>query len=217
MQVTAKLNYLRIAPRKVRLVADLVRGKRVEEARTILGFTPKRAAPVLLKLLESAVANAKNDFQLDADRLYLKKLVVDEGPKLKRWRPRARGQAYEIQKKSSHITLVLAEEGREEGVPEKARPKKEKGKAAVTHLPLKSKEAKPSPDRGQVGKKKEEKERGIEEEEEEPEKKEPEKRAGEREEAKRSLKQRPKPWLKRERRRPAIGRGIRRVFRRKAF
>ena len=109
MPITAKLRYLRIAPRKVRLVADLIRGKSVKEAQTILNFTVKKAAQPLLKLLKSAVNNAKNNFQLEESSLYVAKITVDEGPKYKRWMPRARGQASEIQKKSSHITIVLEE------------------------------------------------------------------------------------------------------------
>ena len=109
MAVVAKLRYLRIAPRKVRLVADLIRGKRIEEARNILNFTIKKAAPPLLKLLRSATANAKNNFQLDESNLYITKILVDEGPKYKRWRARARGRAEEIQKKTSHVTVVLDE------------------------------------------------------------------------------------------------------------
>lgn len=107
--MTAKLRYLRIAPRKVRLVADLIRGKSVEEAQTILNFTVKRAAQPLLKLLKSAIANAKNNFQLEEANLYISKILVDEGPKYKRWMPRARGRASLIQKKTSHITLILDE------------------------------------------------------------------------------------------------------------
>lgn len=109
MTVAAKLRYLRIAPRKVRLVTDLIRGKRVSEALTLLEFLPKRAAPILIKLLKQAIANASHNFQLSESNLYISKVFVDEGPKLKRWRPRARGQASEIQKKTSHITLVLNE------------------------------------------------------------------------------------------------------------
>jgi len=109
MSVIAKLRYLRIAPRKVRLVADLIRGKRIEEAQNILNFTIKKAAPPLLKLLRSAVANAKNNFRLDESNLYITKILVDEGPKYKRWRARARGRAEEIQKKTSHVTVVLDE------------------------------------------------------------------------------------------------------------
>ena len=109
MIVTAKLNYLRIAPRKVRLLADLIRGKSVEEARTILRFTVKKGVQPLLKLLNSAAANAKNNLNLTEANLFISKIEVNEGPKYKRWRPRARGQAYEIQKKTSHINLVLSE------------------------------------------------------------------------------------------------------------
>ncbi len=109
MTVTAKLQYLRIAPRKVRLVADAIRGKSIEEARNILRFTVKKGAPPLLKLLNSAAANAKNNPKLAEADFYISKIEVNEGPKYKRFRPRARGQAYEIQKKTSHINLVLDE------------------------------------------------------------------------------------------------------------
>jgi large subunit ribosomal protein L22 len=107
MPVVAKLNYLRIAPRKVRLVADLIRGKSVGEAQAILSFTIKKGSSPLLKLLSSAAASARNNFQLEESNLYVSKIKVDEGPKYKRFFPRARGQAYEIQKKTSSITLVL--------------------------------------------------------------------------------------------------------------
>ena len=109
MSVVAKLHYLRIAPRKVRLVADLIRGKSVEEAQTILNFTVKKATQPLLKLLNSAIANAKNNFQLEESNLYISRITVDEGPKYKRWRARARGRASEIQKKTSHVNLYLDE------------------------------------------------------------------------------------------------------------
>lgn len=107
MPTTARLNYLRIAPRKVRLVADLIRGKSIAEAQNILNFTTKRASLPLLKLLKSALSNAKEQQQLEESALYIKKITVDEGPKYKRWMPRARGAAYQIQKKTSHITLIL--------------------------------------------------------------------------------------------------------------
>jgi large subunit ribosomal protein L22 len=109
MEVIAKLNYLRISARKVRLVADLIRGKKVEQAQDILRFASKRATLPLSKLLKSAMANAKNNFGLDENNFYISKLLVNDGPKLKRFMPRARGQAYEIQKKTSHIVLVLKE------------------------------------------------------------------------------------------------------------
>lgn len=123
MSIIAKLKYLRIAPRKVRLVADLIRKKRVQEAQVILNFTTKRAVKDISKLLNSGIANAKHNFHLDEKNLYISKIIVDEGPKYKRWRARARGQACEIQKKASHITLVLKEY--EETV------KKTKGKKAI--------------------------------------------------------------------------------------
>ena len=109
MPVVAKLNYLRITPRKLRLIADLIRKKKVDEAEAILNFARKRGAEPLLKLLKTAVADAKNNFQLEPNNLYISKITVDKGPKYKRWKPRARGAAYEIQKKTSHITLVLDE------------------------------------------------------------------------------------------------------------
>jgi len=112
MEVKASLKYLRIAPRKVRLVADLIRGKKVSEAILMLEFCRKRAARPLLKLLKSALANAKNNFNFTPERLeklYVKKLVVNEGTKLKRWRPVAMGSAHLIQKKTSHVELVLDE------------------------------------------------------------------------------------------------------------
>jgi len=109
MEVIAKLRYLRIAPRKVRLVADLIRGKKIEEAQTILNFVRKKAALPLLKLLNQAVANAKNNFRLEEKNLFIEKIFVDEGPRLKRTFPRARGRADTIQKKTSHVTIVLNE------------------------------------------------------------------------------------------------------------
>lgn len=109
MAFEAKLKYLRISPRKVRLVADLVRGKKAEEAQAILTFTVKRACLPVLKLLNSALANAKNVAQKDASTLFISRITVDEGPTLKRILPRAKGKADRIMKRSSHITLVLDE------------------------------------------------------------------------------------------------------------
>jgi large subunit ribosomal protein L22 len=109
MQVKAKLNYLRIAPRKVRLVTSLIRKKKVEEARAILNFTVKKASEPLLNLLNSAVANAKNNLQLDPGNLYIFKITVDEGRKYKRWMARSRGRASQILKKTSNITIILDE------------------------------------------------------------------------------------------------------------
>ena len=106
---TAKLKYLRIAPRKVRLVADLIRGKTANKAEKLLYFTRKRAALPVLKLLKQAIANARNTFQIDESNLYISKIIVNEGTKFKRQLPRARGRADIIMKKTSHITLVLDE------------------------------------------------------------------------------------------------------------
>lgn len=125
--VTARLRYLRIAPRKVRMVADIIRGKSVEEAQNILNFTVKKSVNPLGKLLNSAIASARNNFQLDPSSLYISKITIDEGPKYKRFMPRARGQAYEIQKKTSHITLVLSAKG---GKAKKLAKSEEIGKSA---------------------------------------------------------------------------------------
>lgn len=105
-QQTAKLNYLRIAPRKVRSVADLIRGMSVNDAEAQLFMVRRRSAKSLLKLLRSAVANAKNK-QIDPNHLFISEIRVDQGPMLKRILPRARGSASPIQKKMSHVTLVL--------------------------------------------------------------------------------------------------------------
>ncbi|MBI2625320.1 MAG: 50S ribosomal protein L22 [Candidatus Nealsonbacteria bacterium] len=109
MTITVKLRRLRVAPRKARLVADLIRGKTIEEAQAVLNFTIKRAALPMLKLLKSAAANAKHNFQMSDNNLYISKITVDGGPKFKRWMPRARGQAYQVQKKTSHVTIELKE------------------------------------------------------------------------------------------------------------
>ena len=109
MPVTVKLNYLRIAPRKVREVADLIRGRKVGEAQTMLEFLVKKSARPLSKLLKSAIAAAKNDFQLEQSNLYISQILVSEGPKLKRWLPASRGRVSPIMKRTSHITLVLEE------------------------------------------------------------------------------------------------------------
>lgn len=106
-EVKAKLNYLRVAPRKARLVADLIRGRAAKEALIQLKFSQKRGASPLLKLLKSAVQNARHNFNLSIDNLYVKEIRVDQGPAHKRWMPRAFGRASMIRKKTSHITLIL--------------------------------------------------------------------------------------------------------------
>jgi len=109
MQAKAVARYVRIAPRKVRLVIDLIRGKKVGEAIAILKHTPKSASPVIEKVLLSAVANAEHNFEMDANSLVISQIVCDEGPTLKRFRPRAMGRASRINKRTSHITVVVSE------------------------------------------------------------------------------------------------------------
>lgn len=109
MRALAKLHYLRITPRKVRLVANLVRGKNVGQAQAILRFAVKKGSLPILKLLNSALASAKKNFGADEANLYVSKITVDEGPRLKRMMPRARGQAYPLFKRTSHVTIVLDE------------------------------------------------------------------------------------------------------------
>jgi len=109
MQITVKLNNFRTAPRKARRVIDLIRGKTAREAAHILSFTVNKSAKPVLKLLNSAIAAAKHDFHLDEANLFVSKITVDEGPKLKRWHPMSRGRAYPIEKRTSHIVLVLSE------------------------------------------------------------------------------------------------------------
>lgn len=105
----AVLRNYRMSPKKLRLVADAVRGKTVDEALGILQFMPKSGAPVLLKLLKSAISNASNNHNLSADDLYISKIAIDGGITMKRFRPRARGRACRIFKRSSHATIVLRE------------------------------------------------------------------------------------------------------------
>ncbi len=109
MKVRAQAKYIRQSPYKVRRVLDLVRGLPVEEARNILTFTNRRAAGTIRKVLDSAVANAEHNHALDGDELFVAEAYADEGPTLKRFRPRARGRATPIRKRTSHITIVVAE------------------------------------------------------------------------------------------------------------
>ena len=105
----AKANTIRIAPRKARLVVDLIRGKKIKEARAILMFTPKAASPVILKVLNSAVANAENNNNKKLEDLFVKEVHVNEGARLKRLLPRAKGKGDIIKKRTCHITVVVAE------------------------------------------------------------------------------------------------------------
>ncbi len=108
--VQVKTRYIRIAPRKLRVVADVVRGMHVGEAMTMLQFMPKRGAKILLKTLRSAVAAAENKGTISMEAAYISKISVDQGPALKRWVPRARGMASPIKKFLSHLTVELSDE-----------------------------------------------------------------------------------------------------------
>ena len=109
MEARAHLKYARISPRKVSVVLDLIRNQPVDKAKAILQYTPKAACEPLSKLLKSAVANAENNHNMDTSRLYVAECFACPGPILKRIRPRAQGRAFQIQKKTSHVTLVLKE------------------------------------------------------------------------------------------------------------
>jgi len=109
VEAKAQARFIRIAPRKARIVMDLIRGKDVEEALTILRFTPKRASSIIEKVLNSAIANAEHNYEMKREDLYIDKGYVDEGPTLRRFRPRAMGRASRINKRSSHITVVIRE------------------------------------------------------------------------------------------------------------
>ncbi|GGH74890.1 50S ribosomal protein L22 [Compostibacillus humi] len=109
MQAKAVAKTVRIAPRKVRLVVDLIRGKDVGEAIAILRHTRRGASPVVEKVLKSAIANAEHNYEMDPDNLVISEAYVNEGPTLRRFRPRAQGRASKINKRTSHITVVVSE------------------------------------------------------------------------------------------------------------
>lgn len=109
METRAVAKYVRISPRKARLVMDQIRGKRVEEALNMLTFAPQKAARIVKKVVQSAVANAEQNANVDIDNLYIKRIYADEGPTLKRFRPRALGRATRIRKRTSHLTVILDE------------------------------------------------------------------------------------------------------------
>lgn len=109
MEVRAVAKYIRISPQKARLVADVIRGMDAGQALTTLRYMPKKGAVIIRKVLESAVANADSMSTIDVDTLYVKEILVDGGPMLKRFRPRAQGRATRILKRSSHITVVVDE------------------------------------------------------------------------------------------------------------
>jgi large subunit ribosomal protein L22 len=109
METKAVAKYVRISPRKVNYICAEIRGKQVDEALSILKFTPKRGARELEKVLKSAIANAENNFSMNRDDLYVYKAYANDGPRLKRYRPKAKGMAYPILKRSSHIGVVVKE------------------------------------------------------------------------------------------------------------
>ncbi len=109
MEIKARTRMIRISPRKVRIIADLVRQKNVNEASGLLTYMPQKGAYILKKLLDSAIANARQKKYVDIDNLYIKTIMVDGGPVLKRFMPRAMGRATKIRKRLSHITLILDE------------------------------------------------------------------------------------------------------------
>jgi large subunit ribosomal protein L22 len=109
MEARAIAKYLRISPRKTRLCADLIRGKRVEEAVNILSHTPKAGARMIFKVVQSALANARQDKSIDVDTLYVKTVFVNQGPTLKRWQPKPMGRAGRVRKRTCHVTVVLSE------------------------------------------------------------------------------------------------------------
>ena len=109
MEAKAHLKYARISPRKVKIVCDLIRGKDTKTAKAILAQTPKAASELMLKLLNSAVANAENNHDMDPDNLYVSETFANPGPTLKRIRPQARGRAYRVRKRTSHVTIIVAE------------------------------------------------------------------------------------------------------------
>jgi large subunit ribosomal protein L22 len=109
MEVAAKLRHARISPQKCRLIADQVRGKPVEQALQILTFSPKKAAGIVKKVLESAIANAEHNEGADIDELKVCKIFVDEGPSMRRWKPRAKGRVNHILKRTSHVTVMVGD------------------------------------------------------------------------------------------------------------
>ena len=109
MEARAKLSYARISSRKVKIVIDMIRNKPVDVAMGILKNTPKAASELLIKLLASAIANAENNHNMDKNNLYVAEIFANQGPTLKRVRPRAQGRAFRIRKRTSHITIVLKE------------------------------------------------------------------------------------------------------------
>ncbi|MBI4991928.1 MAG: 50S ribosomal protein L22 [Candidatus Harrisonbacteria bacterium] len=150
-KVIAKLNHLHVAPRKVRLVASALKGLSVNEAEAQLLFRPQRSGKPLLQLLRSAIANAKNNYKLNTDNLFIESIRVDQGPMMKRFLPRAMGRATPIQKKTSHVLLIVEDREKAKAprfniaeVKKAKLPKKEKaGKVTKPKLEIEKHEQKP--------------------------------------------------------------------------
>ncbi len=136
MEVKVQLNHLHIAPRKVRLVAGLIRSRKIKDAELELRHLVKRSALPLLKLIKSAVADAKHNFDLAEDSLRIKSIVVDQGPVLKRYRPRAFGRAALIRKATSHISLILETIEKDDNISLAAKKEKSKSKPVVREIKL---------------------------------------------------------------------------------
>ena len=109
MEIKAVARFVRVSPQKVRLVMAQIRGEKVEDALSLLAFAPQKGAKILKKLVDSAVANAQENSDMDVDNLFISKIFADEGPTQKRWRPRALGRATKILKRTSHLTVILDE------------------------------------------------------------------------------------------------------------
>jgi large subunit ribosomal protein L22 len=145
LEVRAEAKWVRISPRKARLVAEHIRGRSVLEARSVLAFTPREAARELDKVLRSAVANAESQHQIPDDRLYVSAAYVDEGPVMKRWRARARGRVARIKKRTCHITVKVAEIPVQEA-PAAKKQSKTKPKAEAAETPKRKAPAKKKPE-----------------------------------------------------------------------
>jgi large subunit ribosomal protein L22 len=131
--VRAEAKWVRISPRKARLVAEHIRGRSVPEARAVLAFTSREAARAVEKVLHSAVSNAESNHGLSEDGLYIKEAYVNAGPMLKRWRPRARGRVARIHKRTCHITVLLAQAAEEAPAQNRTQASKKKTTAAPPH------------------------------------------------------------------------------------
>ena len=143
VEARAEAKWVRISPRKARLVAEHIRGRSVPEARSVLAFTPREAARELDKVLRSAVANAESQHQIPDERLYVSAAYVDEGPVMKRWRARARGRVARIKKRTCHITVKVAEIPVQQA-PAKPKPKPKQESKPDTEAAEKSKRKAPA-------------------------------------------------------------------------